>query len=208
MQAQRQPQIHDLDDLATQLEGQGGIEGMAKLEIATLMGSDIRRSFREALSSARLNEHELADTSDDPRVLKLLAALAANVEIRQRVAQNRNTPPEILDALAKDKEFEVVLNVAYNPNTSKETLKNLAVDQDMRIREAVACNASAADYHQQLLEYGFLHNVTGILHRLSYSSKDPNILRQLADSDNSTVLVSLAANPSTPYDILLKLKRG
>lgn len=193
----------EIDKLSAQLNEQGGIEKMAKLSSEERIESDLRRRFSDIIG---VNERDIADNSNNPRELELVAALTILTEIRQRVAQNPHTSPETLDALAKDREVEVVLNVAYNPNTSNETFKLLAVDQNMHVREAVAYNASAANYHQQLLDYGLQHN-TGILIQLALGSQDPSILKQLADSDNDSVMMGLARNKNTPYNILAKLAK-
>ena len=67
----------------------------------------------------------------------LLAELAQhyNPQIREEVADNRNTPREALSLLAKDSDFGVVFAVAENPSTPRRLLKSLSrshIDQDIR----------------------------------------------------------------------------
>ena len=65
-------------------------------------------------------------------------------EVRERVAMNPNTPPEILNKLSKDKDWEVRESVAMNPNTSSETLDELSEDEEWTIRNLVASNPNTS----------------------------------------------------------------
>lgn len=57
-----------------------------------------------------------------------------------RVADNPNTPVDALEALAKNKNFQVRIAVAENRNTSAATLETLAKDEAVEVRMAVADN--------------------------------------------------------------------
>jgi hypothetical protein len=50
------------------------------------------------------------------------------------LAQNHQTPPDILAALAACRQFSIRYAVAINPHTATETLKQLAEDQDDLVR--------------------------------------------------------------------------
>ena len=52
------------------------------------------------------------------------------------LAENLNTPPEILALLAKDTEWYVRCMVAQNPSTSSEILALLAKDEDSSVSAA------------------------------------------------------------------------
>jgi HEAT repeat protein len=59
---------------------------------------------------------------------------------RIETAANPTTSPEILQALAKDKEYGVRQVVAHNPNTSEVTLRELSKDGTADVRYGVAYN--------------------------------------------------------------------
>ena len=50
-------------------------------------------------------------------------------DLYRGVAYNKNTSPETLNELSKDKDKYVRREVAENPNTSSETLHNLSKDK-------------------------------------------------------------------------------
>ncbi len=59
---------------------------------------------------------------------------------RKDIAENPNTPPEILTILARDKDWDVRYEVAWNPNTPPEILTILARDESVGVRYGVANN--------------------------------------------------------------------
>ena len=89
---------------------------------------------------------------------------------RELIAQNPNTPPETLAALAKDEDWSMRWIVAYNPNTPPETLAALAKDEDYTVRLRVA---------QQF-------------------NTPPEVLAALAKDINSDVQKAVLSNPN--YD--------
>jgi len=64
--------------------------------------------------------------------------------VRAYVASNPNTPDDVLRALAKDKEWAVRGLVASNPNTFEDTLLYLATDINNGVRVNVAKNPKAS----------------------------------------------------------------
>lgn len=62
--------------------------------------------------------------------------------VRCRVADNVNTPPEILSILAKDDNEEVRTEVAYNTSTPPKSLLILAKDDNDEVRLGVADNVN------------------------------------------------------------------
>jgi hypothetical protein len=56
------------------------------------------------------------------------------------------TPPETLDRLANDADWEVRRSVANNPNTPPETLERLANDDSWFVRCGVAYNPNTPQY--------------------------------------------------------------
>ena len=62
---------------------------------------------------------------------------------RMEVADNPNTPPEILTILARDEYWSVRYGVARNPNTPPEILTILARDENDYVRWGVAQNPNS-----------------------------------------------------------------
>ena len=62
--------------------------------------------------------HDAHDPNSPPEVLEKLAN-DRDWRVRQEVANNPNTPPEVLEMLASDGNIWVRCRVAYNPNTPK-----------------------------------------------------------------------------------------
>ena len=68
----------------------------------------------------------------------VIDTLDADFDGRLYLAENPNTSPELLDELAKDKDYLIRLSVACNPNTSESTLRELSKQGSADIRYAVA----------------------------------------------------------------------
>ena len=66
--------------------------------------------------------------------------LNSDWEVRAKVAENPNTPAEILAELAKDSDWHVRRHAAENPNTPADVLMELAKDSDWHVRITAACN--------------------------------------------------------------------
>ena len=60
------------------------------------------------------------------------------------LSRNLNTPPNVLDKLADDKDNHVREKVAHNPRTSSQTLDRLANDSSGYIRWTVAQNPNTS----------------------------------------------------------------
>jgi hypothetical protein len=58
----------------------------------------------------------------------------SDVEVRQHVAQNSNTPPVAFEKLAEDSDAEVRLNVAQNSNTPPDVLGVMALDENLEVQ--------------------------------------------------------------------------
>lgn len=100
-----------------------------------------------------------------------------NPTIRGAVAQNPNTPPDVLAELVQDKEGIVRVAVAANTNTPIYVLTDLANDESGYVREAVANNPSTP----------------------------PDVLVDLANDKDRSVYRWVALNPHTPTDVLAEL---
>ena len=83
---------------------------------------------------------ELAQNPNTPPEILTLLAQDKVSSVRWRVSDNSNTPPEILTLLAQDEDWNVRWKVANNSNTPPEILTLLARDEDWSVRCGVACN--------------------------------------------------------------------
>jgi hypothetical protein len=60
--------------------------------------------------------------------------------VRRRVGENHNTPPDILISLAEDGNCDVRIAVAENPGTPQEVVHQLSCDESTDVRYALAEN--------------------------------------------------------------------
>jgi 3-methyladenine DNA glycosylase AlkC len=145
-------------------------------------------------------ESSLGYKEISPEVLTALAR-DKDADIRSNVAGNSSTPPEVLTALARDKDEFVRSNVAENPNTPPEALTVLARDKD--VRRGVAGNSSTPPEVLTALARDEDISVRRIV--AGNSSTPPEVLTALArDKD---VRRNVAKNPSTPPEVLTALAR-
>lgn len=152
------------------------------------------------------NRKTLNAVAQDPKApLFMLKSLSANNhgDIRRLVAQHPNTPPETLISMAKDEKLYVREAIATNHKTPIEALVLLSKDPHERVRQLVAKHRRASP---------------NIIHRLMKDEEawvrfaaitNPNLpekeQRKLAESPNLKEREGIAANPSAPIDVLLKL---
>ena len=66
--------------------------------------------------------------------------LNSDYDVRVSVAENPNTPVDVLMELAKDSDCDVRRSAARNPNTPVDVLTELAKDSDYIVRMNAACN--------------------------------------------------------------------
>jgi len=92
---------------------------------------------------------KLAENLNTPTEILKVLATDEDYDVRSLVAGNPNTPVETLKVLATDKHFHVRYWVAGNPNTPVELLKILATDKHFHVRYWVAKNPN---YKTQTLE--------------------------------------------------------
>ena len=67
--------------------------------------------------------------------------LNSDWEVRAKVAENPNTPVDVLMELAKDSDIVVRRRVACNSNTPVDVLIELAKDSEWYVRRYAACNS-------------------------------------------------------------------
>ena len=180
----------------------------------------------ESLESTDSDEGKINLASSKKATSETLAKLAKekNEYVRAAVAENENTTSETLFALAKDKSDDVRQNVAGNPNSSIETFKVLARDKDDLTRRFIAGREDIPEEVLRILlkdsdawvRSAIAENKSASEGILEVLSRDPeSSVRDLALKNNSlsddsirsfenpiAVKLRLAANPSTPLDIL------
>ncbi|GHG14233.1 DUF2336 domain-containing protein [Deinococcus indicus] len=104
-----------------------------------------------------------------------LAELARiSPDLAREVARAQNTPPQVLEVLARTSDSRAVLAVMSNPNTPPALLMELASSQDTELLLAIAGNRSTP----------------------------PEVLRKLSERCHRRMADRLAANPATTLDVL------
>jgi hypothetical protein len=159
-----------------------------------------------------LSADEAADLSmrilDEPNVApEVLAALAddRDEQVRRLVAKNTSTPAGALMKLADDSEWKVRKSAAQNLSTPVEALMKLASDKRSDVAVGVAQNPSIpADVLRQMASSRDL----SVIRALSKNTSAPSdVLVQLMDANgpharDGVMRQNIAMNPSTPPDVL------
>ena len=139
-----------------------------------------------------------------PEVLTALAK-DKDVDVRSEVARNPNTPTETLTALAKDQDLNVLLGVAGNPNTPPEGLTTLAKDKDVDVRWKVAQNSKTPPEGLTALAKDKEKNIR--LEVAVNPNTPPEVLIALAKDKDLPVRIGVAENPNTPPEVLIALAK-
>ena len=105
--------------------------------------------------------------------------LNSDYDVRVSVAENPNTPVDVLMELAKDSYCDVRRYAARNPNTPADVLTELAKDSDCDVRYFAAGNPSTP----------------------------VDVLMELAKDSYWCVRRYAAGNPNTPADVLTELAK-
>lgn len=159
-------------------------------------------AWRQPLTYKQMKGADLSALTDDD-----CAAVAANPDYLLRVAAARNPtcPPALQTILADDDEFPVVHAIAQRNDAPAELLSRLASDEMVEIRTTVATNgATPANTLRELAA-----DPCGSV-RVAVSFNDatpPDVMLYLMDDnpDSSVVLECLAANESTPREVLERI---
>lgn len=145
------------------------------LTVLEQLAADYNPTIRSLIDRRLENMAKNANTFE--RVLE------RSIYLRKRVAQNPNIPLKILEALAKDSNFDVRMAVIRNPQTPERIMEQLAED-------IITCG----------------------MYSLEEIAKQPNmplsILEQLSESKFALVQRGVASNPKTPVEILEKIMQG
>ena len=95
------------------------------------------KEFKVQLALGSLTDkmkYDLADNLNTPTEILTILSTDKDKYIRGRVAYNTNTSKEVLTILSKDKHWNVRYRVAENPSTPKEILTILSTDKDRYVR--------------------------------------------------------------------------
>jgi len=149
-------------------------------------------------NDAYIKQYVAGNNNTPPEVLALLAKDNYAL-VRENVAGNNNTPPEVLALLAKDNDITVRENVAKNNNTPPEVLALLAKDNDITVRENVAKNNNTPKEIFALLSKD--HNER-VRQRVAGNNNTPKEILYLLVKDNEYVREHVALNNNTPQEIL------
>lgn len=130
---------------------------------------------------------------------------------RARIARDDNASPRTLrhiyDSINDQTDLNVLISLAQNRNTPEDILVKLSDHYDETVRECVACNPSTPDATLEKLAHDVMFSV---VNKVTYNPKcvDPvAILNRLANLSNLTrnQLAMLAENPKSTAEILTKL---
>lgn len=106
-------------------------------------------------------------------------------ETRRMLACNPDTPPPVLEHLAKESSVEVLERVAENAGTPAETLSRLAWDSSPSVRSSVAENANTPVESFWLLAFDDCIDVRYMLAESAHVPEE--VLKRLTEDDNPYV---------------------
>ena len=120
--------------------------------------------------------------------------------VRREAARNQNAPLDLLEAQSRDTEVSVRMAVARHRSSTPDILAHLAADPSPHVRYLVAENPKAPVEALWKLA-GDKEEANPAYPYLRRPRKISECLRQRVNS-------AVAANPSTPTDLLVHLSRG
>jgi hypothetical protein len=147
------------------------------------------------------------DSVDEPTTSPELEAMlvSADPAWRKNIAENLDTPPALLEALARSTDRDDRMHVAMNGSLSRTTLLRLASDPEEYVRESDAGNDRApADALDKLTaedrEEGLEYTVCELVARNPNASEEA--IRRLAtiEEDADYIVAAAAQHPRLPAD--------
>jgi 3-methyladenine DNA glycosylase AlkC len=121
----------------------------SSLEILIHLSQDVSFFIQDEVAEVIMALAESPNTH--PGTLEKLAQLEDlrdgknRSNIRCRVAANPSTPPDTLNTLSSDADFQVLWGIAENPSSSQTILEMVALHEDSYVREHVAKNPNLDD---------------------------------------------------------------
>ena len=98
------------------------------------------KEFTIQYALGTIDEDTLYDMADTTKDKKILSILSKDSSVRYKVANNPNTPIDILEVLSKDEDNDVRYWVADNLNTPIDILRVLSKDENSGVRYWVLNN--------------------------------------------------------------------
>jgi 3-methyladenine DNA glycosylase AlkC len=145
----------------------------------------------------------IAENPNTPYEILTQLSIDKDDWVRRAIAVNSKTSPEILAQLARDKDYWVRKAVAEHPNTPPEVLAQLANDKSGLVREQIAWNPNTTpEVLAQLAKDEDYYLIKAVAVN---PNTHPESLAQLAKDERSYVRENVAQNPNTPPEILAQL---
>ena len=166
--------------------------------------------------------------SATPREVEELAT-SANPSVRMLVAQRRDLPPHVRDALAEDPDAKVAKSIAPHPGLSDVQLRTMVARHGVRVLAKVAANPDASaklledlTQHRPPVQKAFREvarhrNATAAALLACLADRQarplaarrgalpPEVIVELLGDEDWQVLEAAAANPSLPYSAMSEL---
>lgn len=174
------------------------------------MSNRISRLFtnRESSKSKKDFMESVADNSNTPSEILLKLSKCRDKTIRKKVASNENTPHMALKRMSKDKDNSVRACVAGHPNTPHTILTRLSKDKDNSVRNMVTLNSSTPIDMLTELSKNQKDETTRMF--VAMNTNTPvQILSKLTEDDNWRVRLAVALNLNTlPIDLIKLMQDG
>jgi antitoxin component of RelBE/YafQ-DinJ toxin-antitoxin module len=145
----------------------------------------------------------VAKNKQTPTEVLRALALDADEIVRMEVAENKQTPAEVLRSLALDVSAAVRWNVAQNKQTPAEVLRSLALDASAFVRRDAAMHEHTP---AEVLRALALDADEQVRQNVAKNEQTPaEVLRTLALDVSAAVRWNVAKNKQTPTEVLRAL---
>lgn len=144
-------------------------------------------------------DSDLAENSNTPQDILEVCAHNEDLYTREAVARNQSSSADILNLLANDPNESVRGTVAENPNTPQEILERLSFDESEHVRSCVAKNPSITNAISEKLVTDENSVLEGLALNLNVSTE---ILDRLAKNEDECIRIYVAGNRGTKPETL------
>lgn len=185
------------------VRGAVAVNPNSSLEILVHLSRDASYFVQDEIAERMMALAESPTTS--PQILEQLAQIEdlrdgkSDSNIRRRVAENPSTPPDTLNALSTDRDFQVLWGVALNPCLSHSVLEKLAQEEDHYVREYVAKNPKL---NQSILEKLSRDSEEGVRISVAGNPSTSQATLEALSKDEEEVREAVAENPNAGLAIL------
>ncbi|MHA1684299.1 MAG: hypothetical protein ACTSUE_25405 [Promethearchaeota archaeon] len=145
---------------------------------------------------------DVGELVDDEEAME---RLLENVNFRMAIAHNENTPPSIIDRLARDNEFKVRKMILFNYKIKPDILELLSKDEIDAVRLQVACYPYLSSKLCETLAED--KNVFIKTEIASHGKFEIETWEKLASDEDERVRFAIAENTNTPINILKKIAK-